>query len=261
MPPSAAFAIAASLAAADAPPPSAQPWHVEENGPAECLALIRPTPFGRVPIRVGLDIEGAVGIEVDSRQPRPAGGEALAIGGRLYRDTGEGWDLGEGEEFLAALAAAPAVELRTSAGATVDRLSLAGFAEALPRLRGCTAALKAKVDAERAQALRAEAKPLPEPSGGAPSLANLAALVSDKDYPAFALRDEIEGTVGFRLRIATDGRVSGCTVTSSSGSLGLDVHTCRLMRQRARFRPATDARGRPVEDSISSRLTWRISAD
>jgi protein TonB len=38
---------------------------------------------------------------------------------------------------------------------------------------------------------------------------------------------------GFRLTIGTDGKVSDCQVTKSSGSAELDKTTCDLMRRRA----------------------------
>jgi periplasmic protein TonB len=88
--------------------------------------------------------------------------------------------------------------------------------------------------------------------------ANLASYVSNDDYPASALRNEEQGTTGFRLTIGPDGRVTNCVVTSSSGSSALDSATCRLMRSRARFTPARDNHGNPTTDSHSSRITWRI---
>jgi protein TonB len=88
--------------------------------------------------------------------------------------------------------------------------------------------------------------------------ANLASYVSDSDYPASALRNEGEGTTGFRLTVGPDGRVSNCEVTSSSGSAALDQATCRIMRSRARFTPARDSTGANTGDTVSSRVTWRI---
>lgn len=88
--------------------------------------------------------------------------------------------------------------------------------------------------------------------------ANLASYVSDADYPAAATRAEEEGTTGFRLEIGPNGRVTNCTVTSSSGSSSLDATTCRLMKSRARFTPAVDSNGNPTSDTVSSRITWRL---
>ena len=88
--------------------------------------------------------------------------------------------------------------------------------------------------------------------------ANLGSYVSNDDYPASALRNEEQGTTGFRLTIGTDGRVTACEVTSSSGSAALDQATCRIMRSRARFTPARDSSGNPTGDTHNNRITWRI---
>ncbi|GLT01361.1 hypothetical protein GCM10007897_27540 [Sphingobium jiangsuense] len=87
---------------------------------------------------------------------------------------------------------------------------------------------------------------------------NPGSWVTSDDYPSRALREEREGTVGFRLDIGPDGRVTDCTVTSSSGHADLDSEACRLLMRRARFRPAQDTGGNPVGDSYSSRFVWRI---
>jgi periplasmic protein TonB len=82
--------------------------------------------------------------------------------------------------------------------------------------------------------------------------------VTTDDYPARALREERQGTTGFRLEIAADGRVTNCTVTSSSGSPDLDSEACRLLPRRARFKPAMGSDGQPMADTYSSRIVWRI---
>jgi protein TonB len=88
--------------------------------------------------------------------------------------------------------------------------------------------------------------------------ANLASYVSNDDYPASALRNEEQGTTGFRLTVGPDGRVSNCVVTSSSGSSALDAATCRIMRSRARFTPARNNLGENTTDTVNSRIVWRI---
>src|SRR3954465_1834922 len=111
------------------------------------------------------------------------------------------------------------------------------------------------------------APPPPPPPPPAPRVepakarANLASYVSDADYPDSALRAEEQGTTGFHLDIGPDGRVTGCTVTSSSGSSALDSATCRIMKSRARFTPAHDATGKPVGDTASSRIRWVLPKD
>ena len=70
-----------------------------------------------------------------------------------------------------------------------------------------------------------------------------------------------QGTTSVRLTIGTDGRVSGCEVTGSSGSSALDSATCNILRRRARFSPAMDSNGSPTSDTYSQRITWRVPAE
>ncbi|MEQ1495097.1 MAG: energy transducer TonB, partial [Novosphingobium sp.] len=78
------------------------------------------------------------------------------------------------------------------------------------------------------------------------------------DYPSRALREEREGTTGFRVSVGADGRVTSCSVTNSSGSPDLDEATCSNVTRRARFTPATDGEGRPTTGSYTSRVRWVI---
>ena len=81
------------------------------------------------------------------------------------------------------------------------------------------------------------------------------------DYPTRALREERAGTTGFRVSVGPDGRVTSCSVTSSSGSPDLDEATCSNVTRRARFAPATDGEGNPTTDSYSNRIRWVIPTD
>jgi protein TonB len=99
---------------------------------------------------------------------------------------------------------------------------------------------------------------VPVVSKAAKARGNPGAWTSDSDYPAAALRNEEQGTVGFRLDIGADGRVTGCTVTQSSGSSSLDETTCRLLPRRAKFSPAQDNTGNPIATTYSSRIKWVI---
>lgn len=87
---------------------------------------------------------------------------------------------------------------------------------------------------------------------------NPGSWATDADYPPSALRAEEQGVTGFRLQVGPDGRVTDCTVTSSSGSSTLDDATCRLVTRRARFTPAEDASGNKIAAPYSNRITWRI---
>jgi protein TonB len=80
-----------------------------------------------------------------------------------------------------------------------------------------------------------------------------------ENYPARALREETEGTVGVRVTVTADGRATGCSVTASSGSSILDAAACTGMERYARFDPALDAAGNPTSDSYSTRITYRLN--
>lgn len=81
------------------------------------------------------------------------------------------------------------------------------------------------------------------------------------DYPSRALREEREGTTGFTVQIGTDGRITSCSVTRSSGHSDLDSTTCSLIQRRGRFTPAKDSNGNAVTDTWSSSVRWEIPAD
>ena len=85
-----------------------------------------------------------------------------------------------------------------------------------------------------------------------------AARIQD-NYPSAALRKEIEGTVGVRVTVGPDGRVSGCSVSGSSGSGDLDSAACDGMTRYARFEPALDAGGNPTTGSFSTRIVYKIN--
>jgi len=87
---------------------------------------------------------------------------------------------------------------------------------------------------------------------------NPGSWATNDDYPPSAIRNEEQGTTGFRLEVGADGRVTGCTITSSSGSPVLDDTTCKLVTRRARFTPGKDASGNALGGSFASRIKWQI---
>lgn len=92
--------------------------------------------------------------------------------------------------------------------------------------------------------------------GRARARANLASYLSPDDYPAAALRNNEQGRVAFTLDIGADGRVTACRISQSSGSAALDSATCRIMRSRARYTPARNARGAAVTDRQDASVRW-----
>jgi len=79
-----------------------------------------------------------------------------------------------------------------------------------------------------------------------------------REYPADALRNHVEGTTVMLVTVKTDGRVKDCQIDSSSGSVELDASSCKQFRARARFSPAIDDQGRPVEVVIHQAISWKI---
>ncbi|NJC06245.1 protein TonB [Sphingomonas kaistensis] len=101
--------------------------------------------------------------------------------------------------------------------------------------------------------------PSPPPAKDPPAQraqANLASYFTEDDYPTEAIRKEEQGAVAFVLAVSPEGRVTACRIATSSGSAALDGATCRILRSRARFRPALDERGQRVPDEMRGRIKW-----
>ena len=276
-----AIAAAASLLAAPAGArewPRAGSWPVEKDGPLSC-ATMSSTENVRV-IRISLRANGAMAMRIGDPLTRAAP-QTLVVNGNAYplRTIA---DPVHTDRFLRDFAAGDWLELRLADGKS-DRFSLRGSAAALERLRLCAAALDARLRQElasgaivlapeesAAERARRDAEedevdePTPEeraadPARAKPGTPTLGALFTDADYPESALLVEAEGTVFFRIEVRPDGRVGTCTIKRTSGSLDLDVATCRILHARARFTPARDKNGNAVSDTVDARVIWRIA--
>ncbi|HEX6374648.1 MAG TPA: energy transducer TonB [Allosphingosinicella sp.] len=216
-----------------------------------------------------------------------SGGLWMAAGGR-------NWPLEEGRPYALAyrLGAAPAQSLqawpvrsagrrgfavpvdaafmrRLAEGGTL-RLSygdsgkagfdLAGAGGAVGRLRACLARVRAAPIS--GAATRGTFLTDPFRRGAAfprrALLPSAAWPIGRDDYPAAALRAEEQGLSSYRAEIGPNGRVVSCTIVGSSGSGSLDGATCRLLKSRARFLPALNARGRAIADVYYSAVFWRL---
>jgi TonB family protein len=105
-----------------------------------------------------------------------------------------------------------------------------------------------------------KSRPVPTSvTGSKPAHGDLRALFSGDDYPANAQMNGEQGTVQVRLSIDSAGSVSDCTVIRSSSFRSLDDATCTILKDRAKFRPAHDANGRAVPDTVvSPPVVWRL---
>ncbi|WP_082450878.1 energy transducer TonB [Sphingomonas sp. Leaf22] len=91
-----------------------------------------------------------------------------------------------------------------------------------------------------------------------PQLRNPQALITYEDYPTESLRRNEYGIVSIMITVSTDGKVSTCQVTESSGFATLDLATCSLFNKRAKFEPAKDAAGLPIEGKYRLSNSWGL---
>lgn len=81
---------------------------------------------------------------------------------------------------------------------------------------------------------------------------------TDNDYPLDALAKGIESDVHVRMAVDNAGKVTACIIQDRFPPGGFGELTCKLLRARARFRPALDGTGKPVASYHISSVRWRI---
>ena len=177
--------------------------------------------------------------------------------------------------FLDRFAAATQLGLTTAPGQASDALRLTGAAAGLAQGRRCLDNLREEARMPPAAAgavLRTTALRTTTRAGRAPALASSPRVIASRalprkprstwvtadDYPDVALRAEEEGSVTVKLAIDRGGEVAGCDVVQSSGSAALDTATCRTVRRRARYQPATDQSGQPVDATDNHTVRWSL---
>lgn len=84
--------------------------------------------------------------------------------------------------------------------------------------------------------------------------------ISADDFPQGVSRSAAR-PVSVTLDVGPDGRVANCTITTSSGNGVLDATTCRLLRSRTRFTPATGVGGVPVAEGTEAVINWKAIMD
>lgn len=95
---------------------------------------------------------------------------------------------------------------------------------------------------------------LPRP----PQILKAAELRVEKaDYPSGALAAGEQGITTFALDIDLEGKVNGCDVVTSSGSVLLDQQSC-VVAQKWSFEPARNIDGKPTFGKSRHTLNWRL---
>jgi protein TonB len=86
--------------------------------------------------------------------------------------------------------------------------------------------------------------------GGTGGIATRPAVIrgiTNRDYPDSVARFWPRGGAVFiAVRVLPSGRATDCKINRSIGIPAIDQWTCKLVEERAVFRPATDVSGRPV---------------
>ncbi|MBA3666321.1 MAG: TonB family protein [Sphingomonas sp.] len=85
--------------------------------------------------------------------------------------------------------------------------------------------------------------------------------IDPDDYPGGAYRRRAQGTTYIRFAVLPNGRVRDCRVTRSSGHRDLDSATCPLLERSLRYRPARDALGRAVAETVNGQQDWVLGPE
>lgn len=93
----------------------------------------------------------------------------------------------------------------------------------------------------------------------APVPTNLERWFSHNDVPIGELEFDKPKIVPFRAVVAPNGKLQDCQILFSSGSAAVDRLTCKLVKQRARFKPAIGLDGKPAYGAYRSAATWVIT--
>jgi hypothetical protein len=261
-------AAAVALAGAAGSPPLRQPingW-VVDYGESACTALrtygseaepvtlaFRPSPNGTV-VRLLLARRG--------RPPQRADQFTVVmnIAPPSLKTTGLRFAAGDGKrEFvwinvrradLEGLRRAGEIAIR--GGPVEERFALPQIGKALDALDTCNADLRRYWNVgDHGEAVATPAAPLKP----------LIRYFSSDDYPAEAANRAEGGRSVVMMMIDEGGTLKDCLVEETSGIATLDAMTCIVLRDRAKFRPAADAAGRPMRSVLTQSVVWQIYAD
>jgi hypothetical protein len=76
------------------------------------------------------------------------------------------------------------------------------------------------------------------------------------DYPPVESFRRVSSILELRLKIDAEGKVADCVVQSSPGSPVFGSKNCDSFRRFARFKPALDAQGRPIDGYLQLSITF-----
>lgn len=229
-------------------------WVVDFDD-AQCVAsraygaeslFLKASPFGDI-VQVGWMRPAP------SSTPRQVSAEFRPATGEPFRGNAISWSAGK-EPMRLAMINLPLAEferlsrsqsLAITFGLLERHVAIAGMAQLASVMKSCVEDLQAVWAGQESEGLSARA--------------NLASYFTSDDYPADAVRKELDGTTAFALLVDEQGRVADCMVTQTSGQAMLDTQTCAKLKARARFTPATGADGKPRKGRAQGRIRWKLA--
>ena len=129
-------------------------------------------------------------------------------------------------------------------------LSAAPLQERKIQSTGSTAAREKAQQEEQQKPQPVRAKPIGSP----------ATWVMASDYPAESRAAGESGSVTTRIEVDATGKVTGCTVATSSGYPRLDQKTCELVMQRGKYEPALSPKGKAIPSTSMLRFAWSATS-
>jgi protein TonB len=100
---------------------------------------------------------------------------------------------------------------------------------------------------------------LAQAATAAPQNAPPVTVTEGADYPRIAVENGWTGTARADLTISADGTVTACKIVKSTQHRVLDDYTCKVLMTHARFTPAKDKDGKPIESHfITPPITYAL---
>ena len=90
-----------------------------------------------------------------------------------------------------------------------------------------------------------------------PAIATTSHALRADDYPAFAIRTNLQGTVGLRFVILENGSVGDVTILETSGAAILDEAAAKVIKERWLYKPAT-LNGKPIPLVTHARFVFQL---
>lgn len=264
----AAMALVAGSAAAAATPAPRQPtkgW-VLDYGETSCIAvrdygtpadplslIMRPSPLGNVlQLIVYRSGRGEVAVHVPVTVTLPNG--PIKTTGLRY------WDKKGHEILLISFPRATVDQIKSAANVGIRSGVIIDESFAVPAIGRVVQGLDT-CDEDLRQHWNVADDGTPKAKTQAHPLASLARYVSDGDYPAQAVDEGGSGISKVTMMIDETGALKDCLVEETSGIASLDAMACVVLMQRAKFRPALDAAGKPMRSILSARIRWVMPDD